>query len=245
MKTAFHKKLISLCRVTRGPDPHWILVGSRTVRVPHTKEVVTAKRAIFASFVAAIPAGMEVETTCGAHLCVRPEHMSLVDFGRDSRLLDLQDQLDALVSKEINWGGQRPVLLPKGVTLQKVTMVKHLSRSGSTLASIGANVGIGAADVGKIRAGAYDQAVRNLERAVGARARSQSSAANDSTISRSSKQRESATPWPSSTAEVPLPVEEVAVEDVAVDDPSSLIEEVGEDSLSEDEAAWLKQVGGR
>ena len=50
MHTQLHRKILSMCFVTRDGNQHWILQGSRTVWVSETQEVVTTKRAAYAAF---------------------------------------------------------------------------------------------------------------------------------------------------------------------------------------------------
>jgi hypothetical protein len=90
MLDKFKAKLRSMCRVTRGDECHWIPAKARIVRVPGTKEIVSLRRAIYASFVGPLFGGEDVVATCEVSGCLRPEHLATEPCsGATSKALDL------------------------------------------------------------------------------------------------------------------------------------------------------------
>lgn len=161
MKTDFHKKLESMCKISRRGDQHWIPEGPLLVRVPlKGGEVFTLKRAIYAAFVGKVPAGREPRTTCGLSACCAPTHLALFDSRSKARELDLQPELDALADKRRGLVKTLPGALPKHITGAKAEMVRVLSTMGSSMGSIRAKTGLSAMDVIRIRAGYYDEAIK-------------------------------------------------------------------------------------
>ena len=163
MKTAFHRKLESLCRISHRGDKHWLLVRSSLVRVPSQGGlIVTVKRAVYAAYIGPVLEGQDVVALCGLRMCVSPSHLGLRASRRASRALYLPDELEALAKPDVFQPPENPSILPSGITLHKVFLVKYLTKCGNTLAQIRMAVGLPLHEVVKVRNGVYDQAVKNI-----------------------------------------------------------------------------------
>ena len=156
MHTQLHRKILSMCFVTRDGNQHWILQGSRTVWIAECQEVVTTKRAAFAAFRGEVPEGMDVRADCGMPGCIAPDHAVLCEARRVARSLSLPDQLLELAKTETFRPPDPPNLLPEGLTLRLIEMVRYLTKEGNSIEQIRNATQLSAHTVMQIRGGIYD-----------------------------------------------------------------------------------------
>lgn len=169
MITPFHKKLQEYCRISHRGDQHWILIGAETVRIPDTGEIVTVKRAIYASFVGDVPENMDVAVVCGVSQCAAPKHLSLAASRRKARPLSLPQFLDAFMGKTTYVGKDPKVVIPKGLDLKKAREIEVLAASGTPIVEIAGVTGLTSSDIVRLRSGVYDGAMRKVTDATKAR----------------------------------------------------------------------------
>lgn len=163
--TVFSKKLKSYVWGTKSSEGHWFLKedAPTKVRPPGFPRPITTKRALYATFLGDIPAGMELRTGCDTAKCVRPEHQDLcaIRNGADSPVL---------TSEEVNRPNLKgPGTLPKGITKNLIKRIKALFATGSDIAGVAYLVGLSYSEVMKCKNGIYDRAVASAE--AGGRAR--------------------------------------------------------------------------
>lgn len=219
MKTSLHRKLESRCRIARRGEGHWILIGSDTFRIPQLGNLVyTTKKVIYAAYVGPVPENTDVRSECGVTKCVRPDHLVLKSSRGKSRALSLPDDLAALGKPEVYQPADKPNLLPEGLTLHTINLIKYLTKRGNPLNHIRAATGLPMQEVVKIRNGVYDQAVENLLTSQERRAAKRAA----------EKGKVEPTDIPNdSMGQAPL-----------VDKP-----EINLDELSEEEQAWIRSMG--
>ncbi len=165
MKTDLHLKLEGYCRIMRRGEKHWFLDSGapKLVHIPELAGPVTVKRALYAAFVGEIGDGEEVVAKCGTRGCVRPDHQKLV--GRPSsraRGLSLPEHLAALNGPSTFREGQKVQILPLGLTVRKIQVVKLMVKSNS-LEQIATATGLDHATIMRIKGGMYDDAVENVQ----------------------------------------------------------------------------------
>lgn len=165
MKTKLHLRLEGMCRIQRNGAGHWILGEKHKItRLPveYGGDMVTTKRAIYAAFVGPVDENEEVYAACGVHACAAPTHLATRVSRRRSRAIGLQAEVDALAQPITYQPAEDPQVLPSGITVPLISMVKQLFRDGATLSSIRLKTGLHAHEIMRIRGGRYDAAVRNL-----------------------------------------------------------------------------------
>jgi hypothetical protein len=223
MDTALHRKIKSMCYTTRDGSGHWILQGSRTVWVAETQEVVTTKRAAYAAFRGEIPGGMDVRSDCGMPGCISPGHAVLCESRRVARPLSLPDQLLELAKPEKFRPPDQPNSLPKGLSLRMIETVRYLTKEGNTIEQIRSATQLSSHEVMRVRGGIYDGIADVL-----AGSRNSRRGYKDSRLARSAAEISGDT-LPGAVA--------------AVQDPSGPPKVANEVEISEEEAAWLSQIG--
>jgi hypothetical protein len=165
MDTELHTKIKSMCHTTRDGQGHWILTGSKTVWIAELAQVVTTKRAAYAAFKAEIPEGMDVRSACGVWGCIAPDHAELCEARRRARGLSLPNQLTELSTPRYFRKPQQKSVLPDGVTLQQIEAVRFLTKTGTSMGHIRAATSLPTEEIVKIRGGVYDQAAAIAARA--------------------------------------------------------------------------------
>jgi len=228
MHTKLHRKILSMCRVTRE-GKHWILLGSRTVWVSETQEVATTKRAAYAAFRGEVPEGVDVRASCGTFGCIAPEHAVLCETRRVARALSLPDQLAELEKPEVF---SRPDLtnsLPRGLTLDLIRTVQRLSGGGSTLAQIGNATQLSSHEIMQVMGGVYSRIVDARSDARNSRGKSSAK------VLRRDKSGES-TRAEKAAAGAPPEIESSGKI------PTDLLSMVNGKVVSEEERAWLEQI---
>ena len=223
MHTQLHRKILSMCFVTRDGNQHWILQGSRTVWVSETQEVVTTKRAAYAAFRGEVPEGLDVRAECRMPGCIAPEHAALCESRRIARGLSLPDQLLELAKPETFRPPDPPNSLPKGLTLKLIEVVRYLSKEGNSIDQIRNATQLSVHEIMRIRGGIYDGIAGVL-----AGSRNSRRGYKDSRLARSAAEISGDT-LPGAVASVQGPP-----------GPPKVAEEV---EISEEEAAWLSQIG--
>lgn len=210
--------------MTRDGEGHWLLRGSRTVWAAELQEVVTTKRAAYAAFLGDVPEGVDVRANCGVPCCIAPGHATLCKSRRIARALSLPDQLIELAKPEVFRPLDPPDYLPKGLTMEQVDLVKLLTKEGNTISQVRNATQLPVHEIMKIRGGVYDAAMKSLAasslgRASGGRARRERSVAS-------------------------APVDSAPSVDV-VDQSELKVSQSQpvDENLSEEELAWLEQVG--
>ena len=222
MHTQLHCKILSMCYTTRDGNGHWILQGSRTVWVAECQEVVTTKRAAFAAFRGEVPEGMDVRANCGMPGCIAPDHAVLCEARRVARSLSLPDQLCELAKPERFHPPDLPNLLPEGLTLQLIEMVRYFTKEGNSIEQIRNATQLSAHIIMQIRGGIYDGIADVL-----AGSRNSRRGYRDSRLAKSAVEiSDDALRGAVSSVQGPA-------------GPPKVAEEV---EISEEEAAWLKQI---
>lgn len=223
MLTTLHNKILSMCLKTRDGENHWILRRCRTIWVPEIQMVVTTKRAAYAMWRGEIPPEMDVRTTCEVDGCINPHHAELWPSRRTSRGLSLPDQLEALAKPTVFVPAERPNVLPRELSLRTIEMVKYLAEQGTTTEGIRHATSISTHEIMKIKSGVYDHIAEKLTRPRNKRLGYKDAKSAKSAADISDDRLEGAVV----TSRGPSGPPEVA-QDVVV---------------SEEEAAWLKQIG--
>lgn len=162
MKTDFHLKLESMCRIQRGGGQHWLLVGAVTVRVPELNgAVASTRRAIYASYIGPVAAGHELVADCGCKACVKPEHQRPVNRGTKAKEISLPETRAALDVSGRYRPAESDSALPRGMKVRTVVLVKSLLEN-NTLEQVRVATGLSTAEVVKIGQGSYDKFVKGL-----------------------------------------------------------------------------------
>lgn len=162
MKLPFHLKLERMCKVGRL-DKHWVLTGSKTVRLPDSMIVVTTKRAIYAAFVGPIPGKHEVVASCGLGHCVAPDHQELQSrVVSQARGVSVPGHVEALSQSGEYVPRDLPGILPKGITIKNVRLVKFYTAHKNSMAELRHATGLPLHEIMKIRNGVYDGALKNV-----------------------------------------------------------------------------------
>ncbi len=232
MHTKLHRKILSMCRVTRESG-HWILLGSRTVWVSETQEVATTKRAAYAAFRGEVPEGMDVRANCGTFGCIAPEHAALCKTRRVARALSLPDQLMELAKSETSETPScrdSPSSLPRGLTLDLMATVRRLSGGGSTLAQIGGATQLSSHEIMRIIGGVYSKVVK-------ARPNSLNVESRFAKMPRREKSGESAR-----VEEVPMGEGAPPEAESSGKIPTDILSMVNGKVVSEEERVWLEQI---
>lgn len=158
MKTALHRKLMGMCRISSREPRHWMMERGRSVRVESLDRVVSIKRVMYAAFRGPIQENMDVYQECGLKWCASPYHMSLRPARTRSLPVALPDEIASLSKPDTYFKPGVTKILPSGVTLKLIRLVKKMCSDGSSLRSISDTVGLPIVDVVKIRNGKFDTA---------------------------------------------------------------------------------------
>ena len=162
MLTNLHRKIKSMCVFPRKGPAHWILVGCRTSWISEIQEIVSTRRAAYAAFRGEVPEGMDVRSNCGVVPCICPDHAILTESRYCARALSLPGQLAALARPDAFCPPDQSGILPRGLTLALVELVKFLSREKNTLAQIATATGLARREIVAIRGGKRDAAATTL-----------------------------------------------------------------------------------
>lgn len=161
VKTALHRKLLKMCKVSSREPRHWLLEKSgRSIFVPELGKVLAVKRVMYAAFIGPIPRDMDVSLTCKLKWCASPYHMTLVPSRNHAAPLSLPNEIEARHKPEMYFNADKPNLLPSGVSIKIVESVKMMCRDGLHLREISNSVGLPIDTVMKIRNGKFDVAVK-------------------------------------------------------------------------------------
>ncbi len=153
-----------MCTFTRKGDGHWILVGCSTIWVPELQQIIPTKRVAYAAFVGPILETEEVWSSCGVRQCIAPTpgHLALRPGRRSAKALYLPQELETLTKPESYSPADDVAVLPKGLTLRHIHVVRFMTKGKNTLAQIREATLLPTVEIVKIQNGVYDGAVKNL-----------------------------------------------------------------------------------
>jgi hypothetical protein len=165
---------------------------------------------------------MDVRADCGMPGCIAPDHAVLCEARRAARALSLPGQLLELAKTETFRPPDPPNSLPKGLTLKLIEVVRYLTKEGNSIEQIRNATQLSAHTVMQIRGGIYDGIAEVL-----AGSRNSRRGYRDSRLAKSAVEISDDT-LPGAVASVQGPA-----------GPPKVAEEA---EISEEEAAWLKQI---
>lgn len=222
MDTHLHRKIKRQCTFPRDGQHHWILTGSAIIHLELIGESHTTRRAAYAAFRAPVPANFDVVQTCGVKHCINPEHAKLEPTRRIARALDLSLHLETLAKSDRYMPPETPDSLPKDLKLEEVHLVKYLTSQNNTIDQIRAATGLPTQVIMRIRSGVYDEVARKLERRL-----------EEKRAGRGGKMAKNSVDVFSVTHGGVARVEQS-------EEPRAPLDE---SSLSEEDLAWLRQIG--
>lgn len=119
--TEFQKRILSSVVKTREFG-HWLpRSGVKDSTAVPNQGTQTLRRAAYAAFKDAVPAGVELASRCGVRACIAPEHQRMRSCGRATRELSLPD-LQMCRRPPMKREPPRAASLPDGWTAKEVVL---------------------------------------------------------------------------------------------------------------------------